>query len=189
MDNPGEEGQAAGAEVQEDKLLDMPVEKKSASPIKLIIILGLVFILVLCLSAGIAFYLLKGKSEVGDDTKEEVATETPAAVEHKQGAEYLTLKPPFIIKSENAGRKIYLQMELTLVTRDAKKLEELRQAVPQMRNAVVTLMGSQVLEELRVPEGREALQKEILADLQNLLEEDLGDPMIDQVLFTTFVMQ
>ncbi len=174
---------------EEDKALDLPVVPKSGGGSKKILIIIVAIVLVVLLAAGgAAFFLLKGKGASEAGAVAEQPEHTEAHVE-KKIALYLTLKPPFVIKAKSSGRQRYLQMELTLVTRDEKKLDQLKENIPQLRNAVVTAMASQVLEELLQPEGREALQQSLLADLQALMEEENGDPLIEQVLFTTFIMQ
>lgn len=176
--------------MEEDKVLDLPSEPQGASGNKKLLIMVVmgVLILVVLLAAGGVFFLLKGKKNAGAE-EGAVIEQDASATEKKKNALYLTLKPPFVVKAKSSGRQRYLQMEVTLVTRDELHLEQLKGSVPQIRNMIVASMGSQVLEELLQPEGREALQQSLLADLQAFMEEETGDQLIEQLLFTTFIMQ
>jgi flagellar FliL protein len=174
--------------MEEDKALDLPAEPKAtggSNKSLIIVVIGSLILVVVLAGLG-AFFLLKNKKSAATEEGEVIEH---AAKESKKIALYLILKPPFVIKAKSSGRQRYLQMEVALVTRDEKKLDQLKENIPQIRNAIVTSMGAQVLEELLQPEGREALQQSLLADLQAFMEEEHNDPLIDQVLFTTFIMQ
>lgn len=176
---------------EEDKALDLPADPKAGGSKKMLIIIVIVSLLLLIsLVAGGAFFLLKGKKKsVSEEGAVIEQAEQSEVTEKKKVALYLTLKPPFVIKAKSSGRQRYLQLEISLVTRDEKKLDQLKENIPQLRNAIVVAMGQQALEDLLQPEGREGLQQSLLADLQALMEEEHGDQLIEQVLFTTFIMQ
>ncbi len=178
---------------EEDKALDPPAEPTAeaaagGSKKMLIIIVAAILVVVLLGGGAAAFFLLSGGEE-GDAAVAEQAEPSEEAKVEKKTALYLPLKPPFVVKAKSSGRQRYLQMEVTLMTRDDKKLDQLKERMPQLRNQIVTAMSSQGLEELLQPEAREVLQQTLLADLQGMLEEETGDPMVEQVLFTTFIMQ
>jgi flagellar FliL protein len=58
-----------------------------------------------------------------------------------------------------------------------------------IRNSLILLFSGQVYEELQTDEGRELLRQAALAELQTIIEKELGKPGIEKVLFTNLVMQ
>ena len=51
------------------------------------------------------------------------------------------------------------------------------------------LFSGQEFEALQTPEGKEALRQASLAEVQKVMQEKIGKPGVEQVLFTDFVMQ
>ena len=61
--------------------------------------------------------------------------------------------------------------------------------MPAIRNALVMLLSGQSFETLQTPEGKEALREQALVKIQEVLQQEIGKPGIEQVLFVNFVMQ
>jgi flagellar FliL protein len=61
--------------------------------------------------------------------------------------------------------------------------------MPMIRNALVLQFGGQVYADLQTAEGKELLRQQALENIQNLLQQEIGKPGVEQVLFTNFVMQ
>ena len=151
---------------------------------KLIIIIVAVLLL-LGVSVGVTMTLLGASSD-------ESAAETDAASEAeptKQPAIYYPLSPAFVVNFEDRGRSRFLQAELTLLLRDAEVTQALDTHMPAIRNALVMLLSGQSFETLQTPEGKEALREQALVKIQEVLQQEIGKPGIEQVLFVNFVMQ
>lgn len=163
-------------------------EKKAGGGKKKIILLVLVGIVLIALSVGgtlLALSMLSPTADVAEDeTAEEVVEEVVRAP-----AIYYPLKPPIIVNFNARGRQRYLQAELTLMTREDDVVATIEMHMPMIRNSLVLLFGGQVYEELQTAEGKELLRQDALAEIQRLLEQEIGKPGVEQVLFTNFVMQ
>lgn len=107
----------------------------------------------------------------------------------RQSAIYYPLKPPIIVNFQARGRQRFLQAELTMMARDSKVIEAVELHMPMIRNALVLLFGGQIYEDMQTAEGKELLRQEALAEVQRLMEQEIGEPGVEQVLFTNFVMQ
>ncbi|MAR90586.1 MAG: flagellar basal body-associated FliL family protein [Pseudomonadota bacterium] len=153
-------------------------QAKPKSKLMLIIIIVLV---VLLIGGGVAAFLMMSG---GDDSAEEVAAEPT-----QQPAIYFDFKPPFVVNYQWKGRQRYVQISLSLMTRNPAAIETINTHMPLVRNNLVMILGSQDFEMLRTPEGKEALRQSILEELQKILTEEMGEPAVEQVLFTNFVMQ
>lgn len=153
-------------------------EEKPKSKMLLIIIIALV---VLLIGGGVgAFLMMSG----GD---EEVAEES--AEPTQQPAIYFDFKPPFVVNYQWKGRQRYVQISLSMMTRSEAVIGTIQKHMPLVRNNLVMILGAQDFEVLRTPEGKETLRQTILEELQKIMTEETGDPGVEQVLFTNFVMQ
>jgi flagellar FliL protein len=102
---------------------------------------------------------------------------------------YYPIKPALMVNFNVRGRQRFLQAELTLMTRDGSVIGavELHQAM--IRNSLIMLIGGKSFEDLQTAEGKELLRQDCLQEIQRLLQQEIGKPGIEQVLFTDFVMQ
>lgn len=154
---------------------------------KLILIVGLV---VLLLGGGGAAFMLMGGGEEeavaedGAEASEEAEQETPAE------ALYVPLDPAFVVNfhDENNRRKL-MKVELNAVTRDPGVQEAITKHMPMIRNSLVLLFSRQVYEELLSHEGKEALRAKALEEVKLVLDREYGSSEVEDVLFTSFVMQ
>ncbi len=103
---------------------------------------------------------------------------------------YVDLSPAFIV---NLGNKTapshYLKAEIQLVIDGEDKADRLRYHAAPIRHELVMLLSSKSKDELSSPEAREALQTQALEKMNEhlgLLEKDLK---VEEVLFTTFIVQ
>jgi len=136
---------------------------------------------------GTLFFL--GIFEGGDTVviEEEAA---PADVRPaKKPAMYFPIKPEFIVNFQARGRQRYLQVEVSVMTRDQQVFSSMQQHLPLIKNKLVMLFGGEVYEELQTDEGKELLRQKALESIQQIMQEEVGVSGVEQVLFTNFVMQ
>lgn len=153
-------------------------QEKPKSKMLIIIIAVLV---VLMIGGGVAAFLMMSGGEEApvDDVAE--PTQMPAI--------YFDFKPPFVVNYQWKGRQRYVQISMSVMTRNPAAIDTINTHMPLVRNNLVMVLGSQDFEMLRIPEGKEALRQSVLEELQKILTEEMGEPGIEQVLFTNFVMQ
>lgn len=162
---------------------------------KLFLIIGLVVALV-ALSVGGTLAAMKFLVPPPTAT----AAVEPAGPVALAPAIYLQLTPNFTINFNVNGRQRFLQAELTLVYRDKNLEALLKLHMPAIRNNLVMLMSGKQFDELQTPEGKEQLRGEALAAVQAIVAKELAAQTqvpeaqratgsVEQVLFTTFLMQ
>lgn len=171
-------------EKEEDGVIEGGASKKK------LIILIVVGILLIAASVGGTLFALKmfngSDTEISTEQGEEGEEGTPKV---KLPAVYFPLKPAVIVNFQSRGRQRFLQAEVTLKIRDPDVVAAVELHMPMIRNALVMLLGGQEYEDLQTPEGKELLRQQALAEIQGLIENEIGKPGIEQVLFTNFVMQ
>lgn len=141
-------------------------------------------VLVLLLGGIIIWLLLR---EPDPEIQAAQAAQNPEAVD--QRAIYYPLGQNFTMNYDVRGRQRYLQVQVTLMLRDSAAVQSIELHQPSIRNTLVGLFSGQVFEDLQTPEGRELLRQDALRGVQSVLEQEIGRPVVEQVLFTHFVMQ
>lgn len=141
-------------------------------------------VLVVALAGIIAWLLLH---EPDPQVQAAKAAQNPEAVDHR--AIYYPLGQSFTMNYDVRGRQRYLQVQVTLMLRDNAAVQSIEIHQPSIRNNLVALFSGQVYEDLQTPEGKELLRQDALRGVQNVLEQEIGRPVVEQVLFTHFVMQ
>ncbi|WP_020209475.1 flagellar basal body-associated FliL family protein [Gilvimarinus chinensis] len=169
---------------QEEQQAENGGEQEQPKKKKKWLILGLILLLLVGLSVAATLYFLGFFSE--PETEEVVAEETPVEV---QAAIYYPLKPEFITNFEVRGRQRFMQVEMTLMLRENDVVPALELHMPAIRNALVMLVRGQSYEALQTPEGKELLRQQALFEIQDVLQQEIGKPGIEQVLFTNLVLQ
>lgn len=155
-------------------------QEKPKSKMMLIIIIAVLGVLLI--GGGVAaFLMLSGGDDAAESTEEQTPQNAPAI--------YFDFKPPFIVNYQWNGRQRFVQVSLSVMTRKGSVVDTLQQHMPLIRNNLLMVFSAQDFDMLRTPEGKETLRQLVLEDLQKVLNEEIGEPGVEQVLFTNFVMQ
>ncbi|MGK0501213.1 MAG: flagellar FliL protein [Oceanicoccus sp.] len=183
------------AEENEEQATEEGSEQKERKPLspKLKLIIWIVAgVLALLVTVGGTLYLLgffdSGSTDAEEtDEGEEVAIKV---VENMpQPAMYFPIKPAFIVNFPSRGRQRYLQAEVTVLTRDGDVFSAMQMHLPLIKNRLVMMFGGEMYEELQTDEGKELLRQKSLEAIQEIMQQEIGKPGIEEVLFTNFVMQ
>jgi len=125
-----------------------------------------------------------GSSEHGDaDDGEEDAGEPPAP------PQYLPMDPPFVVSFEEANMMRFLQISIQVMARDEATITAVQEHNPVIRNNLLMLLGGQSLEALHTREEKERLRGAALAEVQAVLVAQTGEPGVEDLYFTSFVVQ
>ena len=159
------------AEQHDDK--EAPVPHKSGSKKKLIII---IIVLIAVIGGGAGGYMaLRGSKKAGEakDTKE--AKEAQKTV--------LVAIDPFVVNLSEQGRylKVTMQFEVASATDQPLVTEKM----PNLRDAIITLLSSKSSESVAGPEGKLQLKDELLL----WSNQAVGKDVFKNLFFTEFVMQ
>lgn len=117
----------------------------------------------------------------GDTAAEQAVVPLPAA--------YLALDPAFVVNLEDPEIPHYLQVDMQVMSRDPIALETVRVHLPRIRNSLLMLFAQQKPADLATREGKEQLRVAALAEVQKVMQEETGQPVVEAVYFTSFVMQ
>ncbi len=162
-----------------DEELEELEEQPSGGKKKIILLIVGVLLLVGA-SVGATIFFLGGGEPPAE---EEVAEEPP------KKAHYFSLDPPFVVNFPGSGRGRFLQVTLDAMTYDETVVDAVRTHMPVLRNNLILLFSEQDATQLITPEGKEALRAATLDSIQKVIEKETGQKGVENVYFTSFVMQ
>jgi flagellar protein FliL len=102
---------------------------------------------------------------------------------------YLPLDPAFVVNFEDQGVVRFLQITVEVGAHDPLVLDAVKQSMPIIRNNLVMLFSDLNLASITSRQGKEKLRADALHEVQKVLQEQTGNPGIDNIYFTSFVMQ
>lgn len=155
-------------------------QPKGSKKTLIIMIVGL--LLLVGISTAVTLTLL------GGDEASEEASEAEAAMPQKGDASYIELKP-FTVNLDPQDPVGFLQVQIQILTYYSNVAADLEKHRPLIRNNLTLLFGQQKSADLRSPEGKQLLQQNVLESVQQIINKYGSGGEVDNVFFTTFVMQ
>jgi flagellar FliL protein len=105
-------------------------------------------------------------------------------------AQYVELSPAFVANFGGTSAKLkYIKADISLrvPSEDAADLIEANKAL--VRHQIVMRLSAQSDEQMAAPDSQESIRKEALKSVQSAMSEETGAPQVDDLLFTSFVVQ
>lgn len=152
---------------------------------KLVLIIVAVALLVTA-AVGVTLFLVSGDSSGDEDT---AAAEESVVEEPLLPAQYVILKPEFVVSFQVGSRQRFLQVSIDVMTRKQAIVDALNLHEPMIRNDIIRVIGEQNFDRLRTAEGRVELQELLLQQVRQIVQRESGVEGVEALLFTNFVMQ
>lgn len=150
---------------------EVPQEKtKKGGSKKLLII---ILCAALALGGGIAYFMLS-KGKAGNSAHQDKKEESKSV---------LVALDPFVLNLADYGR--FLKVTIQLEVADPSYQQSVTEKVPQLRDAVITLISSKSAESVSSAEGKFQLKDELLLRAN----QAMGKDVFKNLYFTEFVMQ
>lgn len=161
-------------------------EKPAGGGKKPMIIMAAVIVLVMGGGTVGTLYFTGMLGGGGGEKKEEVAKpEEPAA----NDPVYFAFEKPFVVNFETETGLRFLQVGVELMSYDPLAIEAVKTHMPVIKNNVILMYSNQNFEALAGRDGKEKLREQTLKEIQAVLEKYFGKPGVEEVYFTSFVMQ
>lgn len=150
--------------------------------LKLILLIVLALLMVVGVSIGATWYVMHSAKSKPETTPEVASNVKSAAI-------YEPMAPAFVANFNQNGRQRYMQVSITLLARNQADLEALKVHMPVIRNNLVMLFSGQSFDTLATPVGQEMLRQKATASVQEVAQKEVGKVVVEQLLFTNFVLQ
>lgn len=104
---------------------------------------------------------------------------------------YYNIPEPFTINFLNQSQKKarYLQIKVALMARDQVIIDSAELNLPMIQDALRSLFSSQTMDSIATVEARMTLQTATLEAIKAILKEETGNDNIENVYFTSFILQ
>ena len=146
------------------------------------LIIAVVLLLVLG-GGGFAAFKLMGHK---DDPKSKEGPKKEAVLP----ARYVTLDPPFVVNFEAESAVRFLQITVSVMTRDPEVEKLIKDNDPRIRNDLLFILGNQNYQSVSKQEGKNDLQNRCLEAVRTVVKDSGGDAAkVEALYFTSFVMQ
>ncbi len=120
------------------------------------------------------------------------ASEEAAAKEGEAAApavSYIGLTPALVGNYGSGPKLKYYKADISLQVRSAEAKAKVEHHEPLIRNQLVMIFSQQTDESLANQEGKEKLRQEALRQVQDVLQQEEGAPLVDDLLFNNLVVQ
>ncbi|HVK99157.1 MAG TPA: flagellar basal body-associated FliL family protein [Dongiaceae bacterium] len=104
-----------------------------------------------------------------------------------EGVAYVELSPAFVTNFVSPKIR-YLKADVTLKVKGSATADAVNRHQPFIRNNLVMLFSRQEEEALNSPEGRQHLKEEALQEVINALQAESEPVEVQEVLFTSFIV-
>lgn len=157
-------------------------------------------VLLIALSIGGTLMLSGGKSDdadMEDDEEVEAVSDKKSSDKKKKKKKgkgetepvYFSMEPAFVVNFTDKTGIRYLQASIDVLVTDAMVIDEIKKHNPLIRNNLLLLIGSQTTDVITTREGKQRLRNDILKEIQKVMKEKTGEPGVEAVYFTSFVVQ
>lgn len=190
--------------------LDLDTDQAGKSKTNLLIIV--LIVVILAVGGGVAaVFLLSGDDKDGDSEENASADAQPVKV----APIYSKIHRVFIINFEDTSKARYVQIEMSIMSRDQNSIDLATEHLPVIRNNFITILSSQKYEVLNTRVGKEQLNNDLLKSINDTIAAEIsatpntekadteegddeaqaptavadGHKYIEAIYFTSFVMQ
>jgi flagellar basal body-associated protein FliL len=101
---------------------------------------------------------------------------------------YYAIDPPLVVNFEEGSVVRFLQITMEIMAHDEKAIASVQRNIPLIRNNLLLLMSNRDYQSMMSREGKEKLRQEALTEVRAVQKKE-GGPDVDDLLFTSFVVQ
>jgi flagellar protein FliL len=105
-----------------------------------------------------------------------------------KAAVYYAIDPPLVVNFEEGSVVRFLQITMEVMAHDQKAIDSVQKNIPLIRNNLLLLMSNRNYQTMMSREGKEKLRQEALTEIRAVQKKE-GGPDVDDLLFTSFVVQ
>ncbi|WP_100753297.1 flagellar basal body-associated protein FliL [Vibrio salilacus] len=162
---------------------DIETEEAPKGKSKLLIIIIAVVVLLVG-GGGAAFFLLGS-----DDSSQGEQTASQQSATPVDPVAYVNIPQPFLFNVAGDKNDRLVQVKVQLMVRGSENENLARYHSPLIESSLLSTFASASVEQLRTANGRVELRNKATDDIKSSLNRAVGQPVIERVLFTDFVMQ
>ena len=152
---------------------------------KKLIIIGIAGLLVIVIGTAIALYFLLNNDQDGSGGSKSGANIPVPDLTQETDIGPMVNIDEFIVNIISAENNRYVKAAITLELTSETAKEETNMRMPQVRDAILLLVGNKTYDELQDLQGKKQLKAELSSKLNSLLQTG----RVQAIYFTDFVVQ
>lgn len=102
---------------------------------------------------------------------------------------YMELTPPLVVNLANARAAKYARIDIQLSIQTDEDAALVTHHMPRIRDRLISLLAGRDGATMTTAQARDTLRAELLEDLRRTLLAQTGEPAIDALYFTGFIIQ
>jgi flagellar FliL protein len=163
-------------------------EGSKKSSMKLIIIAVVALLIVGGGGAAATFFLLSGDDSAPQEAAAPVEPARAEAIYTK--VRTMEGKPMFVVTLQSQDKRPhYMQLYVEAKSRDQAVADALKLHMPLIVSRLNNLFATQDFRTLQTLEGKQALRESSTDLVREIMQEKIGKPGVETILFTNMVMQ
>lgn len=116
------------------------------------------------------------------------AEEEEGEDEAKKEIAYYSLKPDLVANIKGRRSK-FARCAIQLMTTQKERIPDIELHNPALRHELLLLLSEQDGGKLKTQEGKEKFRQDALTAVQTVITEQTGDPIVENLYFTSFYVQ
>ncbi|NMH59622.1 flagellar basal body-associated protein FliL [Alteromonas ponticola] len=169
---------------------ELQIEESGGSSKKMMII---IIAVVVILGGGAAYFFLFSGSDTPVPEQSEMAqgqsAQPQASTANLGTALYVAMPRPFVFNVPGSGRDRLVQIKVQLMVRGSENEEIAKSHIPLIEGTLLQVFSNSSADDLVTEAGKITLREDALSEVQRVMNEISGANVVEQVLFTGFVMQ
>jgi flagellar FliL protein len=108
-----------------------------------------------------------------------------------QAVDYVEFDEHFVVNvgDPTKAKLSYVRANISLKVVDETTATRVRNHTPFIRDLIVRQLVRQQPDEVRTMEGKDKLRTSLLESIQSFLQEEENEPLVEEVMFTEFLIQ
>lgn len=102
---------------------------------------------------------------------------------------YFEIAAPFVVNIQGESAINFLQVNAQLRVSKPEIKSKLTLHLPAIQHVMIMILSEQNTKNLRSLDGKQRLRDETVKEIQALLTKEIGEPAVEEVYFTAFVIQ
>jgi len=168
-----------------DDLTEDILEEKTGSETKRLILIIMIMSAVFLFIMGAGFYILWNKVSPADPQIELEQNKADNEKDDKDEIRPVFSLETFIVNLADRGSGRYLRVTMDLELSSKETTAEVEKRLPQIRDAILTVIPAKTSKDISTIEGKNALRDEIIQKLNSFIKNG----SITNIFFTEFVVQ
>ena len=106
-----------------------------------------------------------------------------------EGPQYVPIEPPLVVNITDGQSLRFMQVSAQFKVADADTATAINTHISAIRHALLMLLGDQAVRDVYTTRGKEKLRQQCLKEVKTVLNDYTDTKLIENIYFTSFIIQ